>query len=40
MSMTILLVPEMQPINSSEVEGGFGKIASGEVDSRCVTPSN
>jgi hypothetical protein len=29
---------EMQPINSSETEGGFGKIASGEVDFRCVAP--
>ena len=27
---------EMQPINSSETESGFGKIASGEVDFRCV----
>jgi hypothetical protein len=28
---------EMRPINSSETESGFGKIASGEVDFRCVS---
>ena len=27
---------EMLPINSSETAGGFGRIASGEVDFRCV----
>jgi hypothetical protein len=31
-------VKEMQPINSSETESGFGKIASGEVDFRYVAP--
>jgi len=30
---------QMQPINSSETEGGFGKIASGEVDFKCATPT-
>jgi hypothetical protein len=29
---------QMQPIDSSETEGGFGKIASGEVYFRCVAP--
>jgi hypothetical protein len=29
---------QMQPINSSETDGGFGKIAAGEVDFRCVAP--
>jgi hypothetical protein len=27
---------QMQPIDSSEIEGGFGKIASGEVNFRCA----
>ena len=27
---------QMQPIDSSETEGGFGKIAAGEVNFRCV----
>jgi hypothetical protein len=31
-------VKEMQAINSSETECGFGKIASGEVDFRYVAP--
>jgi hypothetical protein len=30
----------MQPIDSSETEGGFGKIASGEVNFRCVAPAH
>jgi hypothetical protein len=33
-----MLGKELQSINSSETEGGFGKIASGEVDFRCVAP--
>ena len=30
---------QMQPINSSETPGGFGKIASGEVEFRCIKAS-
>ena len=31
---------QMQPINTNETAGGFGKIASGEVEFRCLKPED
>lgn len=30
---------QMMPVRTSEEPGGFGKIASGEVEFKCVTPT-